>query len=117
MKSDSFVDDHDGSGVGLRIVIFCLKQIKLEELDRKKNSSLKSEPQLLHSDEKNFKVSFFYAEIEGFFWIDQIVQNAIEKSLMVGQSKISTAEQFSEKVQNFKSECCVAHLEGRDRWQ
>ena len=47
---EAFVYGQDGSGVGICDEIFCLVQMKLEEPDGKKNSSLKSEPQLVHSD-------------------------------------------------------------------
>ena len=65
------LDGQDGSGVDSRDVIFGLVQMKLEEPDPKKNISLNPEPQLTHSDVKNWKVSFFYAESDGIFGGDK----------------------------------------------
>ena len=52
VMSYAFTDSQEGSGVGSGDVAFGLVQKKLEEPDRKKNSSLNSEAQLPHSDEK-----------------------------------------------------------------
>ena len=81
--SDIFVDGQDGSCVGLD-VIFGLGEMKLEESDCKKNSSLNSEPQLLHSNEKNWKVIFFYVESDRILQSEQTVKSEIDQSLMVG---------------------------------
>ena len=65
VMSDALPDSQVGSGVGSGDVVFGLVQMRLEEPDRKKNSSLNSEAQLLHSDEKNMELSFSYAANDG----------------------------------------------------
>ena len=82
------LDGQDGTGVDSRDVIFD------------------------HSDEKNLKVSFSYAESDGIHWSDQFVQNAIGKSLELGQSKTSAAvEVFFRISSNSKSESEVLHIQ------
>ena len=98
MISDAFIDGRDESVVGWHFVVFGLVQMKLEEPDGKKNSWLDSEPQLFHSDKKNCKVSFSYADSDRTCHGKQIVQSAIDQSLMVGQSKSLLQKSLSEKV-------------------
>ena len=91
---------------------FGLVQMKLEEPDRKKNSSLNLEPQQLHSGERNLEASFSYVEDDGILQSKQIVQSAIEHSLMLGQSKVSTAEEILfQKCSTSESDCEVLNIQ------
>ena len=77
----------------------------------KKNSSLNSELQLLHSDEKNWKVSFPYPASNRILQNEQTVQSAIDQSLMVRQSKDSTLKvAFFKKISISEWECEVLHI-------
>ena len=49
--------------------------------------------QLINSDEINPKLSFSYAVKGGIPQSEWIVQNGVEQSLKLGQSKVSTAEE------------------------
>ena len=60
--SDVFVNHHDRSVVGLHSMVFDLVQMKFEKDRLQENSSLNSEPQLLHLNEKKLKASFSYAK-------------------------------------------------------
>ena len=68
--------------------------------DRKKDSSLNWEPQLLGSDEKNRELNFSYVASDGILQSEHTVQSAIELSLMLRQSNVS----FAEEVLNSGSE-------------
>ena len=84
------------------------------EIDRKKTSSLNSEPQLLHSEpqlQENWSVCFSCAASDRIVHSKLTVQKAIERSMMVEQSKVSTAEVFFQKSSNRKSECEVLHIQ------
>ena len=135
VMSNAIVDGQDESAVRSRDVASGLVQMKLEEPDYseretwlkreneitagnqesgldireqdwslgrecKKNNPLNSEPQLLHSSSDEILQS------------KQVVQSAIEQSLMVGQSKISSAEEvnFGESS-NSGLECEVLHIQ------
>ena len=66
----------------------------------KKNGPLNSEPQSLHSASNRILQS------------EQIVQSAVEQSRMLGQSKVSTAEEvFSGESSNSELECEVLHIQ------
>ena len=133
VMSNAIVDCQDASAVGSRDVASGLVQMKLEEPDYseretwlkreneitagrnqesgldigeqdwplerecKKNSPLNLEPQLLHSSS------------DGILRNEQIVQSAIQQSLMFGQSKVSSAEEvfFGES----ELECEVLHIQ------
>ena len=111
------LDGQDGSGVDPRDVVSGLVQMKLEEPDRKKYISLNPEPQLTHSDVKNWKVSFFYAESDGIFGSDKIVESAIEWPLMLGQTKIFSAEVRKSSTTESDSEVLHVHsLQGQVIW-
>ena len=136
MMTNATVDGQDESAVGSRDVASGLVQMKTEEPDysegktllergneitagriqescldigeqnwplgreRKKNSPLNAEPQLLH-----------FAS-DGILQSEQGVQSAIEQSLMVVQSKVSSAEEvnFGESS-NSELECEVLHFQ------
>ena len=136
VMSNATVDGQDESAVGSRDVTSCLVHIKLEEPDYseretwlkreneitagrilesfldigdqdwplgrecKKNGPLNSEPQLLHSSSN------------GILQSEQVVQSAIEQSLMVGQSKVSSAEEINfGESSNSELECEVLHIQ------
>ena len=61
----TFNDGQDGSVFGSGDVVCGLVQMKFEESDLSKKSSINAEPQLLHSDERNLEASFTYAESDG----------------------------------------------------
>ena len=110
--SDTFIDGQDGSGVRSGDVVCGLVQMKLEEPHRKKNSSLNWEPQLPHSGKRNLEASFSYAESDGILQSKQIVQSSIEQSLMLRQSKVSTAEEILlRKCSTSESDCEVFHIQ------
>ena len=77
-------------------------------IDRKKDSSLNWEPQLLGSDED---ANFSYAGIDGILQRKQTVQSAIEHSLMLGRSKVSTAEKVFSRSSNSKMVCELLHIQ------
>ena len=65
----------------------------------KKNSPFNSEPQLLHSASN------------GILQSEQILHSAIGQSLMLGQRKVSTAEEvFFGESSNSELECDVLHI-------
>ena len=103
------LDGQDESCVDSCDVIFGLAQMKLEEPDRKKNISINLEPQLTHSDVKNWKASFFYAESDEIFGSDRIAESAIQWPLMLGQSKISSAEVLKSSTTESDSEVLHVH--------
>ena len=79
-------------------------------IDRKKDSSLNWEPQLLGSNEKNSEMSFSYVASDGMLQSKQTVPSAIEQSLMLRQRNVSFAEElFSRKSSNSESEYGVLH--------
>ena len=93
-------------------VVFGLVQMKLEEPDRKKNSSLNWEAHILHSGERNLEASFSYAENDGILQSEQIVQSAIEHSLMLGQGSVSTTEEILfRKGSTSESDCELLHIQ------
>ena len=94
VKSDAFIDGQDGSGVDSGDVVCGLVQMNLEEPDRKKKCSLKSEALLLHSVEKKLRLSFSYAANDGTPRSNQFERSANEQSLMLGQGSVSTPEEI-----------------------
>ena len=111
VMSKTFLDGQDGSGVGLGDVVCGLVQMKSEEPDRKKNSSLNSEHQLLDSGERKLRVSFSYSESDGILRSKQTVQSVIEHSLMLGQGSVSTAEEtLFRKCSTSESDCELLHI-------
>ena len=112
MISDNFFNSQDGSGAGSVDVVFGLVQMKLEEPDRKKNSSLISEAQLLHSDEKKLELSFSYAANDGIPQSNQFERSAVEQSLMLGQGSVSTAEEILfRKCSTSESDCELLRIQ------
>ena len=78
---------------------------------QKKNSSLNFEPQLLHSDEENLERIFWCAASDRILQSKQIVQSATDQSLMVGPSKVSTADEvFIQERSTSESNCEVLHI-------
>ena len=110
--SDAFINSQDGSGAGSVDVVFGLVQMKLEEPDRKKNSSLNSETQLLHSDEKKLELSFSSAANDGTPQSNQFERSAVEQSLMLGQGSVSPAEEILfRKCSTSESDCELLHFQ------
>ena len=73
---------------------------------------LNSEAQLLHSDEKNMKESLSCAASDRNLQNDQTVRSAIEQSLIVRQSKVSTAEEvYIRRSSKSILECEVLHIQ------
>ena len=79
--------------------------------DCSRNSSLNSEHQLLHSDEKNRKVSFSYDASDRFLQSKKTVRNPIEQFLTMGQTKVTTTVIFFQRSSNSKSECEKLHIQ------
>ena len=103
--SDAFIYSQDGSGVGSVDVVFASVQMKLEEPNRSKNSSLNSGGRYLEA-------SFSYAEGDGVLQSKQIVQSAIEHSLMLEQNMVSTAEQILfRKCSTSESDCELLNIQ------
>ena len=73
---------------------------------------LNSEAQLLHSDEKNLKESFSCAASDRNLQNEQTVRSAIEQSVIVRQSNVSTAEEvYIRKSSKSILECEVLHIQ------
>ena len=93
LMSDNFVMAKIETVIARLTLSFWLSS---EEVGRTRSLE-KQFAQLRHSDEKNLKLSFSYAERDGILRGRQIVQNANEQSLMLSKDKIATAEIFLPK--------------------